>query len=266
MLNHRIIILTALFISLNLLLGCEKDVQQPPTPKVETQSEDKSTNLASGTVIESIDAAGYTYVQVESNAENIWLAGPKTTITQGGSIDVNTRAPMRNFHSKALDRDFPVIYFVDSYSGSAVQSAPAQTSASASAATATATATMDMPTGNQAVTNIKSMVAKNLDLKTPVKRAEDGQTIAEIYANKHELSGKLVKVRGKVSKFTPNVMNKNWIHIIDGSGENDLTVITDQLVKPEQMIVIEGTVLLDKDFGYGYFYELLIDNAKVVIE
>jgi len=257
-LNHRIIILTALFISLNLVLGCEKDVQQPPTPKVATQSEDKSTNLASGTVIESIDAAGYTYVQVESNAENIWLAGPKTTITQGGSIDVNTRAPMRNFHSKALDRDFPVIYFVDRYSGSAVQSAPAQTSAS--------TATMDIPADNQPVTDIKSMVAKNLDLKTPVKRAEDGQTIAEIYANKHELSGKLVKVRGKVSKFTPNVMNKNWIHIIDGSGENDLTVITDQLVKPEQMIVIEGTVLLDKDFGYGYFYELLIDNAKVVIE
>ena len=258
MLNHRIIILTALFISLNLLLGCEKDVQQPPTPKVATQSEDKSTNLASGTVIESIDAAGYTYVQVESNAENIWLAGPKTTITQGGSIDVNTRAPMRNFHSKALDRDFPVIYFVDSYSGNAVQSAPAQTSAS--------TATMDIPAGNQPVTDIKSMVAKNLDLKTPVKRAEDGQTIAEIYANKHELSGKLVKVRGKVSKFTANVMNKNWIHIIDGSGENDLTIITDQQVKPEQMIVIEGTVLLDKDFGYGYFYELLIDNAKVVIE
>ena len=258
MLNHRIIILTALFISLNLLLGCEKDVQQPPTPKVATQSEDKSTNLASGTVIESIDVAGYTYVQVESNAENIWLAGPKTTITQGGSIDVNTRAPMRNFHSKALDRDFPVIYFVDSYSGSAVQSAPAQTSAS--------TATMDIPAGNQPVTDIKSMVAKNLDLKTPVKRAEDGQTIAEIYANKQELSGKLVKVRGKVSKFTANVMNKNWIHIIDGSGENDLTVITDQLVKPEQMIVIEGTVLLDKDFGYGYFYELLIDNAKVAIE
>ena len=256
MLNHRIIILTALFISLNLLLGCEKDVQQPPTPKVATQSEDKSTNLASGTVIESIDAAGYTYVQVESNAENIWLAGPKTTITQGGSIDVNTRAPMKNFHSKALDRDFPVIYFVDHYSGSAVQSA--QTSAS--------TATMDIPAGNQPVTDIKSMVAKNLDLKTPVKPAEGGQTIAEIYANKHELSGKLVKVRGKVSKFTPNVMNKNWIHIIDGSGENDLTVITDQLVKPEQMIVIEGTVLLDKDFGYGYFYELLIDNAKVVIE
>lgn len=258
MLNHRIIILTALFISLNLLLGCEKDVQQPPTPKVATHSEDKSTNLASGTVIESIDAAGYTYVQVESNTENIWLAGPKTTITQGGSIDVNTRAPMRNFHSKALDRDFPVIYFVDSYSGSAVQSAPAQTSAS--------TATMDIPAGNQPVTDIKSLVAKNLDLKTPVKPAEDGQTIAEIYANKHELSGKLVKVRGKVSKFTANVMNKNWIHIIDGSGENDLTVITDQLVKPEQMIVIEGTVLLDKDFGYGYFYELLIDNAKVVIE
>ena len=258
MLNHRIIILTALFISLNLLLGCEKDVQQPPTPKVATQSEDKSTNLASGTVIESIDAAGYTYVQVESNAENIWLAGPKTTITQGGSIDVNTRAPMRNFHSKALDRDFPVIYFVDSYSGNAVQSAPAQTSAS--------TATMGISAGSQPVTDIKSLVAKNLDLKTPVKRAEDGQTIAEIYANKHELSGKLVKVRGKVSKFTANVMNKNWIHIIDGSGENDLTVITDQLVKPEQMIIIEGTVLLDKDFGYGYFYELLIDNAKVVIE
>lgn len=258
MLNHRIIILTALSFSLTLLLGCEKDVQQPATPEaVAAQSVDKSANLTSGTVIESIDAAGYTYVHVESNAKNIWLAGPRTTIMQGGSIDVNTRAPMRNFHSKALNRDFAVIYFVDSYSGSAVQNAPAPV---------TGSATSDLSTDHQAVTDIKSMVAKNLDLTTPVKRAVDGQTIAEIYANKLKLSGKQVKVRGKVSKFTANVMNKNWIHIIDGSGENDLTVITDQLVKPEQMIVIEGTVLLDKDFGYGYFYELLIENAKVTIE
>jgi hypothetical protein len=256
-LNHRHIILISIFFSLNLLLGCEKEAPQVQVPETSAaQPTENPAGLATGTVIETIDASVYTYVQVDTNGEKIWLAGPKTVITQGGSINVNTDAPMNNFHSKALNRDFPVIYFVGAFSGSAVQSAPTLVPAS----------TTELPPGHTPVTDIKTMTAKNMELSEPVKRIEDGHTIAEIINNRKELSGKTVKVRGMVTKFTANVMNKNWIHMIDGSSDKDLTVITDQLVTTEQMIVIEGKVLLDKDFGYGYFYELLIEDAKVTVE
>ena len=276
MLNHRAIIVTSLFISLNFLLGCQNEetpqAQRAETSAIQTavqssaaQSAAQLAKTPAGTVIESIDASVYTYVQVEMDGENIWLAGPKTTITKGGSINVDRHAPMTNFHSKSLNRDFPVVYFVSGFAGSAVQSASALPSAPAPTISAPSSAT-ELPAGHQAIADIKTMASKTMALSQPVERAEDGQTIAEIIANKKELSGKVVKVRGKVTKFTGGVMGKNWIHMIDGSADNDLTVTTDQVVTTEQIIVIEGTVILDKDFGYGYAYELLIEDAKVAVE
>ncbi|MFC1589562.1 hypothetical protein ACFL3P_04745 [Pseudomonadota bacterium] len=229
MFNHRSIALIFLFVSFNLLTT--------------------SASAATGTVVSTIDAAGYTYVEADTGNEKIWLAGPKTAIVQGGAINVDTSNPMRNFHSKTLNRDFPVLYFVDGFSGGAVQNQANTDSASAT----------DLPIGN-------AMPAKTMTLGQPVERAKDGQTIAEIIAGKKEFSGNRIKVRGKITKFTANIMNKNWIHMIDGSSDSDLIVITKDDAKVGQMVMVEGSVVLDKDFGYGYFYELLIDNARVIVE
>ena len=218
MLNHRSITLAFIFVSFNFLVS--------------------SAIAATGTVVSTIDAAGYTYVEADTGDEKIWMAGPKTTISKGSAINVDTSNPMRNFHSNALNRDFPVVYFVDGFSGSAVKNTAKKPSATAA----------------------------DLSINQPVERVKNGQTIAEITAGKKELSGKNVKVRGKITKFTANIMNKNWIHMIDGSGNSDLIVITNDKAEVGQMVVIEGTVVLDKDFVYGYFYELLIDNAKVTVE
>lgn len=220
MFNHRYFTLAYLFTALSLFTA--------------------SADAATGTVISTIDAGIYTYVEADTGSEKIWLAGPKTSLAQGSTITVNTSKPMRNFHSKALNRDFPVVYFVSSFSDNAADSTV-------------------LPKGHAAP-------AKAISLDQPIKRAEGGQTIAEIIARKQELAGKTVKVRGKVTKFTANVMNKNWIHLVDGSSEHDLTVITSDNAEVDQTIVIEGSVVLDKDFGYGYFYELLVDNAKVTVE
>jgi len=229
-LNHRSIILVFLFVSFNLLTT--------------------SVNAVTGTVISTMDAAGYTYVEADTGTEKIWLAGPKTKINQGGTINLDTSNPMNNFHSKTLNRDFAVVYFVDGFSGSAVEKLANTTSASA----------IDIPK------NAATAKTKAITLSQPIERVKDGQTIAEIIAGKKELVGKTVKVRGKVTKFTANVMSKNWIHMIDSSTDNDLTVITMDDAETGQTVVIEGTVVLDKDFGYGYFYELLIDNSRVTIE
>ncbi|MGW8313899.1 MAG: nucleotide-binding protein, partial [Desulfuromonadales bacterium] len=77
------------------------------------------------------------------------------------------------------------------------------------------------------------------------------------------------KVRGKVVKFSPQIMGKNWIHIQDGTGEagsNDLTVTTNTTANVGDTVVISGTLTADKDFGYGYQYSVLVEDAEVATE
>lgn len=103
-----------------------------------------------------------------------------------------------------------------------------------------------------------------------VAKAEGGKTIAEIYAQKADLAGKEVLVRGKVVKAKANIMNRTWIHIQDGTGgegTNDLTVTTDG--EPPELaavVLVRGTLAVAKDFGYGYVYEVIAETATVTVE
>jgi hypothetical protein len=106
--------------------------------------------------------------------------------------------------------------------------------------------------------------------KIEVKKAEgaQGRTVAEVFARKAALKDKEVAIRGKVVKFTREVMGKNWVHLRDGSGtregkDDDITVTTTDAAAMGDIVLVTGTVRLDKDFGAGYAYPVLIENAKV---
>ena len=59
-------------------------------------------------------------------------------------------------------------------------------------------------------------------------------------------------------------MGRNWIHIEDGSGKNqELTITTQDVLQLGEVGVFEGTISLDKDFGAGYRYEIIMENAKL---
>jgi hypothetical protein len=95
-----------------------------------------------------------------------------------------------------------------------------------------------------------------------------GTTIASLLENKKSLSGKSVKVKGQVTKFNPAIMGKNWVHIQDGTefqGGFDLTITTDIQVSVGETITIEGKIVLDKDFGYGYVYSVLMEEGKLAL-
>jgi hypothetical protein len=103
-----------------------------------------------------------------------------------------------------------------------------------------------------------------------VKKAEgaSGKTVAELFAQKASLKGQEVAVRGKVVKFTAGVMGRNWIHLRDGSGsrekkDDDVTITTNDAVAVGDVVLVRGTVGLDKDFGAGYVYAVLIEGATV---
>jgi hypothetical protein len=109
-----------------------------------------------------------------------------------------------------------------------------------------------------------------VDLSTPVTKAEGetGRTVAEIFAQKAELKGKTVAVRGKVVKFLSGIMGKNWIHLQDGSGKaedgtHDVTVTTSGSAAAGDLVVVRGAVGVDRDFGSGYFYGVIIEDAAI---
>ena len=94
-------------------------------------------------------------------------------------------------------------------------------------------------------------------------------TVAEILASENSLGGMEVLVRGKVVKFNANVMGKNWVHLQDGTGKvgtNDLTITTDETAELGATVLVRGTVTLNKDFGHGYRYEVLIEDATITTE
>ncbi len=64
-----------------------------------------------GKVVEALNAAGYTYVQVEENGQKIWVAVMETKVKPGDIVDIPDSPPMINFQSKSLNRLFDKIIF-----------------------------------------------------------------------------------------------------------------------------------------------------------
>ena len=102
-----------------------------------------------------------------------------------------------------------------------------------------------------------------------IKKAKGGYTVEELYIKKDQLDGKKVKVRGKVVKFNPNIMGKNWLHLQDGTGKpgaNDITVTTRQNANIGGIVLVTGVLVTNKDFGGGYRYEVMLDDAAIAAE
>ena len=205
-----------------------------------------ASNRIRGKVMDIVDVTGYTYVEVDTGEKKVWAAGPVTSLAIGDMIAFSTEMPMTNFHSKAMERDFPIIYFVGRFI------TDAETPANKAAAIAAPHAQIN-----------QQQMAEPAD---GINKVEGGNTIAEIYAQKDNLNGKTIRVRGQVTKFTAEIMGKNWLHIRDSSTPDDLTVTTDGTAAINDIVIIEGKLELDKDYGYGYKYPIILEDAKLTQE
>lgn len=215
----------------------------------------------SGKVIETMDAASYTYVQIDTGPTKVWVAAPQFVVKAGDNVTVADALPMTNYQSRTLNRTFDVVYFSGSVAVNGVPIA-----GGAPAATGAAPAAGGLPKGHP--TKSPAAAAKGPDL-AGIKRAEGGQTVAEIVTGKAKFSGKPIAVRGRVVKFNSGILGKNWLHVRDGSGSegtNDLTVTTDAVVKVGDLVLVTGKLATDRDFGSGYKYALIVENAQVKAE
>lgn len=199
-----------------------------------------------GKVTDILESGGYTYAEVDTGQQKVWAAATTTPLKIGDMISFTTEMPMQNFHSKSMNRSFPLLYFVSGFNtGSSVK--PGATTAMASPHTQTKPASTAEPVEG-------------------INKLEGGSTIAELYTDKQKHNGKSIRVRGQVTKVTPNIKGKNWLHIRDSSTLDDLTVITDGIADIDAVVIVEGKLTLDKDFGYGYFYPLIVEDASVTKE
>ncbi|NPA68540.1 MAG: hypothetical protein GXO50_08030 [Chlorobi bacterium] len=197
-------------------------------------------------VSEVLQTNNYTYLFAKENGKEFWLAVPSIEAEKGDIFYYDDGLLMRNFYSKELNRDFDEIIFLESVRKTA------NTDIEKSSAS-----DENMTTSTGRVPQFK----KENIIVTPVS---GGISIAELYENKAKYAGKTVKVAGVVMKVNEAVMDKNWVHIQDGSeydNKFDLTITTSATVKKGDEVVFEGKLSLDKDFGYGYVYEILLEDA-----
>lgn len=121
------------------------------------------------------------------------------------------------------------------------------------------------PTTSQATAASASGGAPAVQATTP---PAGGLSIADVWAKRASLSGSQITVRGTVVKVNNDIMGRNWFHLQDGTGSpsdgtNDLTVTTSAAVNVGDVIVVTGTLATAKDFGAGYAYEAILEEAVV---
>jgi hypothetical protein len=209
----------------------------------------ETPRVVSGTVVETMNAAKYTYMRVKTESEELWAATGQFDVKVGERVDVPLEMAMENFHSKALNRDFPVIYFVSQVSREG-QAPQAMTAAQS-------------PHGST-----PPSVEKAAAVTTPMQPPAGGTTIANVWANRASLAGKPVTVRGKVVKYNGGILGVNWLHIQDGTGETgkqtgDLAVTTSDTATVGDVVTATGTVAIDKDFGAGYSYAVILERSTL---
>ncbi len=200
----------------------------------------------SGTVLESKDAGGYTYLLLKTaSGEKKWAAVPKTKLKKGDSAVVTNSNDMYDFESKTLKRKFDVITF--GTLGNA-KAPPADPHAG-------------LGKGGPASASGPIKVAK--------AGSPEGRTVGEVYAQKAAVKGKEVVVAGKIVKYNPGILDRNWAHLRDGTGDSkdgsdDLTVLLKDEAKLGQVVTVRGKVVLDKDLGGMYKFAVVLEDAVLV--
>lgn len=191
--------------------------------------------LVKGHVLEVVDVANYTYLRIKTDGGETWAAISKAPVKMGSEVTIDHAMVMNNFESKTLKKSFKKIVF-GTLAG--------------------------MPDG------VQQAAADITVVNIPKAVGENAYTVEEVMTHGTELKGKTVLVRGKVVKYNAQIMGKNWVHLRDGSGSNakntsDLLVTTANQAKAGDTVTVKGIVRTDKDFGAGYAYRVLIEEATL---
>ncbi|MDO6759315.1 hypothetical protein Q4566_03815 [Tamlana sp. 2_MG-2023] len=228
-----------------LLVSC-KDSEKTTPKKEQNSYEDviktnKTEDLASENthkiiVTEKISSGGYIYLKVKENEEEYWMSIPDRQIEIGATYYYDGGMVMKNFESKTLNRTFENVIFAEGI--------------------------------RDQINKVKQVENRNIQKGKlsvdNIEKAPNGIRIAELFENPEAYSNKEIIIKGEVVKVNNGIMQVNFVHLQDGSignGQYDITITTNDEFKIGEVVTIKGTVILNKDFGAGYVYDVLIEKA-----
>lgn len=213
------------------------------------------TSALTGTVQEKLDAAGYSYLRLTTAAGDVWAAVPVADVAVGSQVTVAAQMTMANFESKTLNRTFASVVFGTLGAPGAAAAAPAMP------------AMPGMPAGTMPGMAATPASAAPASVKVDKATGPNARTVAEVWAQKATIKGAQVTVHGTVVKVNGGIMGRNWLHIQDGSGtagkDDDLALTSKDMAAVGDVVTVSGAVSTDKDFGAGYSYPVIIEDAKV---
>lgn len=228
-------------IAIVMFVQCKPNTEKTEAVKTE-ESIVEDLNIHQITVKEVLNANAYTYLLVNEGEKEYWIAVPKTEVKVGKTYTYEGGMEMKKFESKDLKRTFDSVLFVEGL----IDPNP--------------------PAATETAIDPKTII-NSTQLSKGITLAKGAISLHDLFSGRDKLEGKTVILTGKVVKFMPEIMKKNWIHLQDGTsfnGFNDITITTLDKVKVDEIVSLKGKVVLNKDLGSGYKYDVLIEDAIVV--
>ncbi len=242
--------------------------EQKSTPVTVEAAAALAGNPIKGKVLEVQSAGGYTYLLVKNEQGEIWVALPETKAEAGQEVVVSPGMMMKAFESKALGKTFDIIIFSSGLVDEAHMAATSGNPHASHGAEGTEKKVSDTELEKLSGGSARATVPAN-EIKVEKAKGKNAQTVEECFSKAEKLNKKKVQVRGKIVKFSSMIMGKNWIHLQDGTGDpaqknHDLVVTTSGEAKKGDIVTIEGTLHHDKDFGAGYRYDAIVEEAEIL--
>jgi len=197
-------------------------------------------------VDEFVGGGTYAYLNVTENNDSYWMAIPNMDVKEGGTYYYNGGMMMKDFKSEQLNRIFDEIVFVEGIRTSEE---------------------LLKPTENDDHNHTHTPTEDVVEEVVKIEKATDGIYLKELLSNKQAFVGKEVILKGKVIKVNNGIMEKNWVHIVDGTQFEDkksITVTTQEIIEVGAVVTFKGKVTLEKDFGYGYVYDILLEEGELI--
>lgn len=273
------------------LVACSSD--KPETKAVEQAAAEDGTQqakpagLIQGKAKEVLAGGGFTYILIETEKGDTWVAVPETQVAVGEACTVAEGQIMRDFPSKSLNRTFAELVFAQGLEGKKTEMGNGAHGGEAAAlpaghpATPGASATggsfgaaMQKETGaapgaaGETAPGSSKAVVPFVELKIAKAAGDNAFSVGDIFAKATSLNGKKVKIKAQVVKFSPQIMGKNWLHLQDGTGDplkntHDLVVTTAGKAEKGDIVTVEGVLAADKDFGAGYKYAAIVEDVTI---
>ena len=192
-------------------------------------------------------------MNVSEGDKDFWIAAAKQDIVTGDTYLYRGGLLKTNFESKEHNRLFDSIYLVTNI-------------LKLSHGNNTGDLKADFSDTGKTVTESNSSQKQTIPTHTDdIVQHKGSIKIAELIDNPNNYAGKTIQITGKVIKVNPNIMNRNWLHLQDGSKDDyDLVATTTTFVPEGKTITIKAKVSLDRDFGAGYKYDLILEEGVLI--